>query len=409
MKAKFLLLTLPALPAVALGAVDRPRDGIAISSQAASASRSHLFLSPFTLYATNSNLWGAAVTIGDVSGDGRNDVVLATNSAYDDAFSYQVYLYRQDDAGHLLTPQIVPYGQFGVYANVIVGDFDGKYGLDVAVSDYQGVSVLMSRPGPAWLVGSAILSLPQASAVTSLNLDSDAHTDLVAIAFDGSGAIFRNNGVGGFGSAAWVSGASSYGSIAKGDLDSDGIQDIASLGRLAPLPNIHLFHNARDGQLHPMGGLSAQCDGWFARDLAIGDLNHDGINDIVATAGGNSPGSCIEVFYGSGGGQFAAPQVLPSHDIPSAIAVGDMNRDGLDDVVVLHEGWYSGGVYLQGPDGNLGPEQLFRVPFGGLDGKSLALGDINGDDCPDIAIGTNAGLVTLTNDCGGLFFSDFEE
>jgi hypothetical protein len=72
-----------------------------------------------------------------------------------------------------------------------------------------------------------------------------------------------------------------------------------------------------------------------------------------------------------------------------------MNGDNLEDVVTLHGESLRAGVYLQ--DGAiLGAESLFPLPASDYGLKGLAVGDLNNDGKPDVAIADhNSGLVVL--------------
>lgn len=119
----------------------------------------------------------------------------------------------------------------------------------------------------------------------------------------------------------------------------------------------------------------------------------------MVSYGGNSPYARIAVFPQNGAGTLDPAQSLASYDIPEPVQVHDVNGDGLDDVVVLHGGWYKLGVYLQNPDGTLAAEELYPVPYAThYNPHGLAIGDINGDGKPDVAIADyNNGLVLLKN------------
>ena len=74
-----------------------------------------------------------------------------------------------------------------------------------------------------------------------------------------------------------------------------------------------------------------------------------------------------------------------------------MNADGRADLVVLHENWMWVGVHAQAPDHTLDPERLTRVPYSnGGSPQRMAIGDVNGDQRPDIVIADDLhGLVML--------------
>jgi hypothetical protein len=73
--------------------------------------------------------------------------------------------------------------------------------------------------------------------------------------------------------------------------------------------------------------------------------------------------------------------------------------DGRLDVVTLHGGWNSGGVYLQTSAGQLSAEKLFNLPYASsYNPQGLGLGDVNGDGTPDIVIADyNHGLLVVYN------------
>lgn len=367
-------------------------------------------LLPFQTQATGS--WPEAVRIGDITGDGRADVVMTTGFYFSKERDYHVFVFPQSANGALTSPSRLSYQQTANRNGLALGNFDGQGALDVAVGAGSGVSLLYASGSEPWLTFGSVLVNQQAEALATLDLDNAGRDDFVSISWSSGGMRFVANDQGGYTATPWAVTVAGYNSLASGDLDGDGDADLAAASGQGGLPNVRLSRNNGDGTLTEIGSLSASCGGWNARGIGIGDLNGDGINDIVVSAGGNQPGACLQLFRGTGGGSFDAPQTLTSYDIPETLVVADIDLDGRADVIVLHGGWLSLGVYRQLANGTLATEQLFSIPYASHYGtQGLAVGDFSGDGCPDVAIADyNAGLVTLENgmDCGRLFADGFQ-
>jgi hypothetical protein len=134
--------------------------------------------------------------------------------------------------------------------------------------------------------------------------------------------------------------------------------------------------------------------------MGIGDVNGDERNDIVVSYGGNRPASKIAIFQLAADGSATVTNRFDSYDIPQPIVVSDVDLDGRADIVTLHGGWQTLGVYLQNANGTLTTEQKFQpIPLvSRYSAHGLAIGDINNDGMPDAVIAdSNNGLIVLTN------------
>ena len=115
------------------------------------------------------------------------------------------------------------------------------------------------------------------------------------------------------------------------------------------------------------------------RSMVIGDLNNDGIPDIIAGASynsGNTPDGRVHAIDGSDGSQ------LWTFDIGStinAVTIGDFNGDEYLDVAA---GCFDD--YIYGIDGQTGT-QLWSRNIGSLWINALDAADINGDGIDDVA------------------------
>ena len=127
--------------------------------------------------------------------------------------------------------------------------------------------------------------------------------------------------------------------------------------------------------------------------VAVGDLNGDGIPDLVVA---DAQSNTISVLLGNGDGTFQAPRqyAVGSFELPSVVGaqesladyrrpvvLADLTGSGLLDIVVANYDSGDVSVLLNRGDGTFKPQRRFDAtdaPFG------LAVGDLNGDGIPDI-------------------------
>ena len=336
---------------------------------------------------------GQSAAIGDVTGDGRNDVVVGT---YDSA---ALFVFPQTSTG-LLGPAVT-YDNVNVAAGGTVnqytaayvtklGDLDGDGRLDVVIARGTDVAVLYQNASgsldpPVVLAPSDVASGVHAVAVADLN--GDGRLDVVSAAWmadyldvfyqrpDGTMApvmpfLCPHNG---------------DETLATGDIDGDGATDVVvggawdgfcvlyqRPGGFAPATVVDLPANA------PGGGIGT-------RGIGVGDFGLADCHGAIAyTTGGNTPTGKLALLVPIAGGGFQAPALLDSYDIPGDVVVTDVDGDGRPDVVINHIGWMAVSIYQQMEIGGLAPEARFPFSYVNDGPGRLAVGDINGDGRPDI-------------------------
>jgi len=164
--------------------------------------------------------------------------------------------------------------------------------------------------------------------------------------------------------------------LASGDLDNDGISDLvlSSKGKVFLLLSGHdAFNNTENiRELKLSGSL-----------IAIGDYNKDTNLDIAVTSKNN-----VSVIKGFGNGTFDLNKIITLPvTTPRDLEFADVDLDGLEDLVVANFSEKDGATWTNSfvffSDGNnLMTRKPLELPTIGASGVSCA--DLNGDNYPEI-------------------------
>lgn len=344
-----------------------------------------------------------AVAIADLNGDGRNDVALVTSYFVDPQNDYRVNVFLQSASGGL--EQAVKYEVVnGRPSSLVAGDVNGDGRDDVLVGTDTGITVFL-QDGAGALVLSSFYPTSNARMLTLGDFNNDGRLDVAGIgsALGYNVELRLQTGSGGFLAPVEYSLAYPFHvMIVSGDVNNDGLTDIAVAYSSHLGKGLVTLAQDNAGALGPPSYMHTQAvDIYFSllNGLAVGDVNGDSRNDMVFTYGGNRYTSQIGVFLQNAQGGMGQQTDYPAFDIPTPVVIADVNSDGRGDVLVAHVGANSLTVYCQKADGLLDSYQRYSIPsLYSRNPQGMSVGDINSDGKNDVVIANdNYGLLVLYN------------
>jgi len=338
-------------------------------------------------FRTGPSTWsGMLATAGfvpaDVNRDGKADIVLSGGlRGTGPPQGIGVCLGNGDGTFQFVI--FYPAGNDNYIGNPVVGDFNNDGIPDVAAAGSSGVWLFTGKGDGTFNPGVLVVPLDGGSGGISAAIDfnGDGNLDLVVglpfTGVSGSGfVVLLGNGDGTFQSPQAFAKPQKPLSIAVGKLSKAGYPGIA----LVFDSYVYLYYGNGAGGFSGPKYVSLPGAG----TIALGDVNGDGIPDLVSAGG--------DIAYGKPDGTFTTPLPYPIEGAggSSNVVLADLRKNGLTDIVTgshtavsvllsLGKGSYEDGVWTKVPGGE----------------GCGATADYNGDGKPDLAVNTATGVAIL--------------
>ncbi|MEG4322317.1 MULTISPECIES: FG-GAP-like repeat-containing protein [unclassified Microcoleus] len=222
-----------------------------------------------------------------------------------------------------------------------------------------------------------------ARAIAVGDVNNNSTVDIVTAGY-GNVSVLLGNGDGTFAVKNYTVNSNS---VALGDLNGDRNLDIIAVNSFGGTdPNAgRVSVLLGDGE----GNFTLQTNnypvGSGALSVAVGDVNKDGRNDVITA--NNSGTNSLSLLLGNGNGTFAASTNITLNSSPEFVTFNDLNKDGNLDIIAASPSSDTNppsgrvSVLLGNGSGTFAAPSNYAVNSGAV---SVAVGDLNGDGNNDI-------------------------
>ena len=333
----------------------------------------------------------ASIGIGDLNGDGTNDLVVA-NGRHWPQQNYLFFNYGKQGKVNFTVQRPLGLNLSTSYA-AAPADLDGDGDLDIVVGNDNAPNRIFYNDGQGFFTEAGSFGyISSLRGLTLADIDNDGDIDILIPCRGAPNQIAFNSGFGEYPDTdirTFGTGTDKTIDVAVVDWDGDGHLDLVLANRVDD-PNMILLNDGKGNFLDKQ--ILYDSEGSNSRAVAIADINGDKKLDIII---GNIGGQ-NQIYFGNGSGGITEARKFGYTDGQTYdIDTGDVDNDGDIDLIVgnrmdAHHKNQRNTVYINRGDGH----EFHAIQFGPSKDPDyiasptygISVADFNQDDFLDIVV-----------------------
>ncbi|HWW84649.1 MAG TPA: VCBS repeat-containing protein [Vicinamibacterales bacterium] len=331
-----------------------------------------------------------SMTIGDFNNDGLFDIATVSNPGSSIPNALTILLGKGN--GTFKTLPDLPVGTNLGSTAIVTADFNGDSALDLAVANRADNSVtILTGLGDGTFQPTTVVAVgPSPVALVFADFNNDGIPDLAVLNQPtgdllnpppGLISILLGQGDGTFQVLPAITIGTGAASLVAGDFNNDGLADLA----VSNGTGVSILIGQGSGAFQAPAVVASG----FVQFLAVGDFNGDGNADLADITSAGARTSSISILLGQGDGTFQpVPRVLVNVDLPTSLAIGDVDGDGIPDLTVTDLGNDTVSIATGRGDGTFNALSSIGVGSGP---RALTMGDFKGNGRLDLATANRDG------------------